>query len=57
MMYHMNFNKHVLTEFIEVYPTYKLYWQTDKIYPSLHSNTSIEWDAKNSKRNLKSLVS
>jgi len=53
----MNFNKHVLTEFIEVYPSYKLYWQTNKIYPSLHSNTSIEWDAKNSKRNLKSLVS
>jgi len=38
----MNFIKHVSTEFIEVYPTSKLYWQSNMIYPSLHSNTSIE---------------
>jgi len=29
----MNFIKHVLTEFIAVYPTSKLYWPSNKIYP------------------------
>jgi len=28
----MNFIKLVLTEFIEVYPTSKLYWQSNRIY-------------------------
>jgi len=28
----MNFIKHVLTEFIEVHPTSKLYWPSNKIY-------------------------
>jgi len=28
----MNFIKLVLTEFIEVYPTTKLYWQSNRIY-------------------------
>jgi len=30
----MNFIKHVLTEFMDVYPTFKLYWQSNKMYPS-----------------------
>jgi len=28
----MNFIKHVFTEFIEVYSTSKLYWQSSRIY-------------------------
>jgi len=31
----MNFIKHVSTDFIELYPTSKLHWQSNKIYPSL----------------------
>jgi len=30
----MNFIKHVLTEFIELYPTSKLSWPSNKICPS-----------------------
>jgi len=38
----MNFIKHVLTEYIDVYPTSEVYWKSIKKYHSLHSKTSVE---------------
>jgi len=40
----MNFIKHVLIEFIEVYPTSKLYWQSNKI--CLHCIPTLQFNAK-----------
>jgi len=36
----MNFIKLVLTEFIEVYPISKLYWQSSRIY--LHCISTLQ---------------
>jgi len=52
----MNFIKNVFTEFIEVYPNSKLYWQSNRIYLDCILTLQFNWIELWTQKNLKSLT-